>query len=138
MLSQALGWLCMDDLSVGLGWGRKSPFSSEDGGGRRLRGCGHLRMGSEVTLSFLFVCFYVFLLCWSLDDGELRARLLPVWTWVSGVSDLLFLHIFMSHLCYCVVRQFRGGYRLCCGLDSGRFLTVISRFGPFVPFRCLM
>ena len=83
----------MDDLSVGLGWGRKSPFSSEDGGGRRLRGCGHLRMGSEVTLSFLFVCFYVFLLCWSLDDGELRARLPPVWTWVSGVSDLLFLHI---------------------------------------------
>ena len=45
---------------------------------------------------------------------------------------------FMSHLCYCVVRQFGGGDRLCCGLDSGRFLTVISRFGPFVPFRCLM
>ena len=50
-------------------------------------------MGFEVTLKPLFVCFYVFLLCWSLDDGELRARLLPVWTWVSGVSDLLFLHI---------------------------------------------
>ena len=83
----------MDDFSVGLGWGWKSPFSSEGGGGNRLSGCGYLCMGFEVTLKPLFVCFYVFLLCWSPDDGELRARSPPVWTWVSGVSDLLFLHI---------------------------------------------
>ena len=67
--------LCMNDLSVGLGWGWKSPFSSEDGGGNRLSGCGYLRMGFEVTLKPLFVCFYVFLLHWSPNDGELRARL---------------------------------------------------------------
>ena len=45
---------------------------------------------------------------------------------------------FMPHLCHFVVRQFEKGDRLCCGLDSGRLLTVISRFGPFVPLMCFL
>ena len=65
----------MSDLSVGLGWGWESPFYSEDGGGKRLSGCGHLHMGLEVALKSLSVCFDVCLLHWSPNDGELRARL---------------------------------------------------------------
>ena len=44
----------MSDLSVGLGWGWKSPFSSEDGGGKEAKGMRSFTYGVWSHLELLF------------------------------------------------------------------------------------